>query len=319
MQETMQAHHREAGQGVTEYALLLSSIAIVIIVILNVLTASTRNTFDNLMCNLQPGGMCPSLAEQLGHANGGGGGGGSNTATPTPTNTPNPLHTPTNTVPPGSTATPTHTSAPTETPTPTSTATPTATNTPANTATSAPTSTPTVGPTATPTHTATTAPTSTPTPTNTPTLTPTPEPPLIIYSNTSLASGWVDWSWNTTRNFNATGQYQSSPSSIRVDTNAAWSALYLSSQSPLAGSYNTVSFWARGTNSGPNNLQILFYNASGQATTITTITLVSGTWQEYHVPIGSYGLTNLRGIAWQEASNDSSGRFFIDDIQLERN
>jgi Flp pilus assembly pilin Flp len=316
MQENTQAHHREAGQGVTEYALLISSIAIVIIVILNVLTASTRNTFDNLMCNLQPGGMCPSLSEQLQQSNPGnwnGGGGGGSTSTPTPTNTPNPLHTATNTPPPGSTATPTNTSAPTQTPTAT------ATNTPANTATSAPTSTPTTGPTATPTHTPTTAPTSTPTTAPTPTATATPEPPLIIYSNTSLASGWVDWSWNTTRNFNATGNFNSATSSIRVDTNAAWSALYLSSQSALSGSYNTVSFWARGTSSGPNNLQILFYNASGQATTITTITLVSGTWQEYNVSIGAYGLTSLRGIAWQEASNDSSGRFFIDDIQLERN
>mgnify|MGYP000306516241 CR=1 FL=1 len=318
MQDTTQAHHHEVGQGVTEYALILSSIVIVIIVILNVLTASTRNTFDNLMCNLQPGGTCPSLAEQLQQGNPGNwsGGGGSSTSTPTPTNTVPPGSTATNTPPPGSTATPTQTPVPTETPTPT------ATTTPANTATSAPTATPTEGPTATPTETPTSAPTSTPTPTETPTSTPTPEPPLNIYVNTALESGWMNWSWGLASGypkFNATGNYNSPGSSIRVDTNQTWAALYLRSQTTLPSGYTTLSFFIKRTNNGPNTFQVQLYNQAGQATNAGSFTLSNNSWQQINIAIGSYGSSNLWGIAIQDGVGDASGRFFIDDIQLERN
>jgi hypothetical protein len=182
---------------------------------------------------------------------------------------------------------------------------------------------PNVTPTQTPTatQTATTAPTSTPTHTLTPTATATTQPPYVIYANSALASGWVDWSWNTTRTFSATGQYASSPNSIRLSYDSGWAGLYLSldsGQPSISGSYNTLRFSVRGGNyNGPHSIQILLYTASGN-TNAGTITAVRNEWNQYEISIASVGLSNLRGIAFQENTNASRGNFFIDDIQLVR-
>lgn len=316
---------REEGQGLVEYALLISSIAIVIILVLNLLTESTAGAFSDLMCNLQPGGMCPSLSEQLGRSGGGGGngladhsgggGGGSTSNTPTPTNTPNPAHTPTNT------PNPAHTPTPTSTHTPAPTNTPTATNTPAPTSTATATHTPTVGPTATPTSTHTPMPTSTPTATHTPTVTPTAVPPLVIYANTALASGWENWSWGSTINLNVTsnGRYVSSPSGIGVTYTQGWSAFSVYSQTTLSSAYTTLRFSVRGGNySSPHTIRVLFYTASdtnNAIATTATVTAVRNTWNTYSVTL-PISAANIRRISWQEDTGASRAIFHMDDIQL---
>jgi hypothetical protein len=118
---------------------------------------------------------------------------------------------------------------------------------------------------------------------------------------------------------NATAHYHTSPSSIGVRYDQGWAALYLSTSSQITGSYNTLRFWVRGANNtGPHTIQILFYNAAGQNTIITTVTAVRNQWTQIDVPFGSYALSDLRGIAWQENTGAARSRFWIDDIQLVR-
>ena len=113
------------------------------------------------------------------------------------------------------------------------------------------------GPTATPTPTITPGgPTLTPTPTRTatptvpPTSTPVPVNDLIVYGDT-LASGWENWSWDTTVNFANTSPVQSGSRSIALTYNTGWAGLSLRTQSPVnTASYTGVSFWVYGVPGG---------------------------------------------------------------------
>ena len=48
----MKMIHRDAGQGLVEYALLLVLVALVVLVILMVLGPQIGNTFSNIVANL---------------------------------------------------------------------------------------------------------------------------------------------------------------------------------------------------------------------------------------------------------------------------
>lgn len=106
----------EAGQGLAEYALILSLAALVVFVIINLVGPAIGDVFSRLV---QRAPVAPPSLTSYTPA-----------PTYTPTQTVNPYSTPTNTAtatPPGNTATPTTTSTVTNTPTATPTSTPTCT------------------------------------------------------------------------------------------------------------------------------------------------------------------------------------------------
>ncbi len=106
----------EAGQGIAEYALILSLAALVVFVIINLVGPAIGDVFSRLV---QRAPVAPPSLTSYTPA-----------PTYTPTQTVNPYSTPTNTAtatPPGNTATPTTTSTVTNTPTATPTSTPTCT------------------------------------------------------------------------------------------------------------------------------------------------------------------------------------------------
>jgi Flp pilus assembly pilin Flp len=165
-----------------------------------------------------------------------------------------------------------------------------------------------VVPTATPVP-----PTATPVP---PTATPVPSLPLMIYTN-SLASGWNNWSWDSTIALTNNSQFNSSDRSIRVRYDQGWAALYLGTSSAITGTYDTLRFWVRGGNySSPHTIRVVFKNAAGQDTIMATITAVRNTWTQVDIPFGSFALSDFRGVYWQEDTGASRGNFWIDDIEL---
>lgn len=70
-------HSSEEGQGLVEYALLLTLVAVVVIGILSVLGTSINNVYLKVMTGLQPNGVITSVAA----ARGGGGNANNVTAT----------------------------------------------------------------------------------------------------------------------------------------------------------------------------------------------------------------------------------------------
>jgi hypothetical protein len=132
----------------------------------------------------------------------------------------------------------------------------------------------------------------------------------------------MNWSWSLASgspNFANTNNVYSGTTVIRVEYLAAWAGLYLRSPSQITGNYNTLTFAARRqNNNGPSAVRVLFYDSPGTATHAQTITLTNS-WQVFTVPMGSYALSNLYGVALQAEILATNPVFFVDQVQLVRN
>lgn len=145
---------------------------------------------------------------------------------------------------------------------------------------------------------------------------------LPIYSN-SLASGWIDYSYGSTRNFaNHSPVYPGSAASISVTVTSAWGALQLFHNPITNTAYGTLSFWLNGGASGGQQLQIygnLGSPPSAQSARFPLNTPIANTWQLYTIPlsaIGVAGQTNFSGFAIQDGVGSTEPTFYIDGLQL---
>jgi Flp pilus assembly pilin Flp len=55
-------HHKETGQGLVEYALLLMLVATVVVAALALVGSNTGNVFSNIACSLHQDGQCPAAS-----------------------------------------------------------------------------------------------------------------------------------------------------------------------------------------------------------------------------------------------------------------
>ena len=80
---------------------------------------------------------------------------------------------------------------------------------------------------------------------------------LPIYTD-SLAGGWADWSWDTTRNFANTAPVHSGSDSLAVTFNSGWAGLYLHAGSAIDTSgYDQLRFWIHGGSAGSRQLRVV--------------------------------------------------------------
>ena len=159
----------------------------------------------------------------------------------------------------------------------------------------------------------TAAPTRTPTPTNTP----DPANVLVIYGD-ALASGWANWSWNTTVNFANASPVQSGARSIALTYDAGWAGLSLRAPDAVStAAYSGISFWVYGTASGG---QVSFYiqtTDTGAAGPGITFTPAVGRWTEYYVTWLQLGNpTQVARVNWQEFTGSARPTFYIDNVQF---
>ena len=217
------------------------------------------------------------------------------------------------------------------TPTPTSVINPTVTLTPNPTPTGAPTATP--APTNTPVPTSVITPTMTPTPTPKPittptvTATPTPTPPsnnsYTVYDE-SLGSGWQNWSWSSTLNFNDTTHAYAGTRDISWTVNSAWGGLFLHNSSGVnTAGYNTLSFALQATQTG-QKVDVSLYDkmdnmiGSGLALTNYGGDPVAGSYKVYSIPLSALGGSNMviNGIQIQDLSGSAEPAMYVDSIKL---
>jgi alpha-N-arabinofuranosidase len=142
---------------------------------------------------------------------------------------------------------------------------------------------------------------------------------LVIYSD-SLASGWQDYSYGSTRNFANTSPVHSESDSILVTITNAWGALSLYHVPFTNSAYNTLSFWLNGGISGGQELQVYgTLTNTAQAGRFYLSTPVANTWQQYIVPLSALNVanaTNFNGFAIQDSVGFPESTFYVDDIQL---
>jgi len=141
---------------------------------------------------------------------------------------------------------------------------------------------------------------------------------LPVY-NDGLASGWDDWSWDTTVNFTNTTPVYSGTASLAATYTAGWAGLYLDSNIIISGSgYDTLEFWINGGMKGGQKLRVML--ADGNRDLIgsgVAVVAGAGGWTQVKITLANLGSPSIiRGICWQDTSGNAQPTFYIDRISF---
>lgn len=135
---------------------------------------------------------------------------------------------------------------------------------------------------------------------------------LPVYTD-ALASGWQDWSWDTTVDRSNATPVHSGTASIAATYTAAWGGLYLHANSLDISAYDTLRFWLHGGTAGGQRVSIsLNFNGSTREVTAT-----AGTWQKVEIPLSDFGSpTTVTDLVWQDSTGGAQPKLYLDDIAL---
>jgi hypothetical protein len=136
-----------------------------------------------------------------------------------------------------------------------------------------------------------------------------------IYSDT-LASGWLNWSWETTLNFDNSQPVHSGSASIAITYNTGYAGLYLHTDTAIsANEYSAIQFWVHGGSTGGQSVNLNLNDSNGGY----PFTVQANTWTQVTVPLFVLdNPTTLTDLVWQEASGHAQPTFYLDDIGLIR-
>jgi hypothetical protein len=144
---------------------------------------------------------------------------------------------------------------------------------------------------------------------------------LTIYAD-SLAAGWADYSYGTTRSFANTSPVHSGTHSISVTITNAYGGLQLFHPPMTNTAYAFLSFWLNGGASGGQQLQMygdLGPGPTGQSARFSLASPLVNSWRQYYVPLAALGVgnaTNFSGFVIQDSVGSTEPTFYLDDIQL---
>ncbi len=141
---------------------------------------------------------------------------------------------------------------------------------------------------------------------------------LPVYGD-SLASGWANWSWDTTAGFSTSSPIKgTSGHSISVKYNKAWAGLFLHTNTTLTASdYTGLRFSIHGGTTGGHRVKVMAYDASSSPGAGVTLSLtIAGTWSDIEIPISSLGVSAISGLVWQDNSGAAQPAFYLDEIVL---
>lgn len=136
-----------------------------------------------------------------------------------------------------------------------------------------------------------------------------------IYAD-GLATGWTDWSWDTTVNL-ANGSPARGSTSAAVTYDKAWGGFYMHTTSAVNVTGSTVlRFWVHG-GSGNQRIKVLIRDAADKASASVDIAAQAGTWKAVEVTMAQLGFAGLvGGVVLQDASGGPQPTFFVDDVSL---
>ncbi len=141
-----------------------------------------------------------------------------------------------------------------------------------------------------------------------------PAATLTIYDN-ALATGWADWSWDTTVNFDNTTPVHGGNRSIAVTYTTAWAGLYLRAAPSIdLSAYHTLRFWAHGGVSGSRAIKLV---ANEDGAHDWPLSIPANTWTQFDVALSALGSpAALTALYWQDNSGSAQPVFYLDDLQL---
>ncbi len=135
----------------------------------------------------------------------------------------------------------------------------------------------------------------------------------------AVATGWEDWSWDSTVSLNATAPVHSGATAIAVTYNKAEAGFSLRAPAPInTAGYRAISFWAYG--GGGGNTLLLYTQAEdvGQISSIQkSITIPAGRWTQVTVPLRELGNpAQIKRVNIQEKAGGAQATFYLDEMQL---
>ena len=136
---------------------------------------------------------------------------------------------------------------------------------------------------------------------------------LSIYAD-NLATGWENWSWDTTVNLAVASPVHTGSASLSAQFNQAWAGLYLHINRPIDTSgYDALRFWVNaGTSTGQKIAVSVNFNGN-----LFDLTPLANTWNQVTIPLTNLGdPSTITEIVWQDSLGSSQPVFYLDDIAL---
>ena len=141
---------------------------------------------------------------------------------------------------------------------------------------------------------------------------------VVVYAD-ALATGWENWSWNTTLNLDNASPVHGGARSIAISYSAGWAGLSLYVPSPInPADHPTLTFWIHG-GSAPAKLLTLSVHTTGSGgqTGDYAITAQPGVWMPVTVTMSQLGNpSQIARINVQDRTGGLQGTFYIDDIRF---
>lgn len=144
-----------------------------------------------------------------------------------------------------------------------------------------------------------------------------PTADLVVYGD-SLASGWSNWSWNTTVNFNNNSPVYSGSKSIAATLNQAWAGLSLRTDTPvLPTQHYTLTFRVHGVTGSPKQLRLFVREIdTGVMIGQYDFTAPTGTWMTITRTFADFGNpTQVARIDIMDRIGSAQGTFYVDEIR----
>lgn len=145
----------------------------------------------------------------------------------------------------------------------------------------------------------------------------------LIYGD-ALTPGWEDWSWNSSRNLQATTPVYAGSHSVAVTLNG-WGGFSLHHDALVPGPDNVLSFWVHGGGSGGQTLNLFLHDGGGGERPHLALNayvaggaIAANEWREVRVPLQTLlaGSASWTRLNLQEATGATQPTFYLDSIRL---
>ncbi|MCB0106555.1 MAG: hypothetical protein KDE53_11620 [Caldilineaceae bacterium] len=142
---------------------------------------------------------------------------------------------------------------------------------------------------------------------------------LVIFGD-ELASGWEDWSWNSTVDLANSTPVAGGTASLAVTYQQAWAGLSLRAPAPIdTTGFRAVTFRVHGGATGTRPLQFYVMRSDTDGfSPVYDLDAAAGSWQTITIPLSDLGNPpTIARISLQDRSGDAQPTFYLDDMYLE--
>jgi serine/threonine-protein kinase len=151
-----------------------------------------------------------------------------------------------------------------------------------------------------------------------PTASPPPTTRSIVVYDDALASGWEDWSYGATINFNNASPVHSGAKSIAATVAQGFGGLSLRAPSEIsAAGYSAIQFWVYAP-SGDQALSLYTQSADDSGDSkLALFTATSSGWTQITVSLAALGNPSvIKRISVQDESGSARPAFYVDDLLI---